>query len=106
MKVMMMSKKLCLLVLCALLPLIAHADLELTSDCQEKLVNIWSGYTNATTSVDITCNLACRTKCKTTLEAAIESAVVASCPSQADITRCFKVRFHIMLLFVSNIDNH
>jgi hypothetical protein len=82
-----------LLALCAVLAIgSARADLALNSDCQEDLMKIWAGYTNATVkSVDAECDLACRTKCKVILEAAIASSVPASCPTQSDITRCFKL---------------
>ena len=90
---MVAAWKVCVVVvLCALLPLAAHADeVVLSTDCQQELEVLWSNYTNPAYTFD-SCDAECLSECKVTLESAIYTTKIQDCPLQSEITKCFQVR--------------
>lgn len=63
----------------------------LSTDCQNKLNQIWSNYTDSAYLIE-SCDSDCLSACVGTLQEAIYSTKSSECPTQEDIARCFNVR--------------
>lgn len=95
----MVAGKVCIAALLfGLLPLAVRGDeVALSADCENDLTQLWSNYTNPAYLFE-GCDASCMAECKETLEQAIYTTSIKSCPLQADITRCFKVRIQLTAL--------